>query len=181
MVVEETQAHRDQTRAVARASGGRCELDGLGRLVSSVSPNSVPAGAQDTTITVTGSGFTSSSVVTLNSANLSTTYKSSTSLTATVPAADLTTGAVDQIGVSTPNAAASTTVPFQVNNPAPTLASISPSTVQFGTAATISAHWYRFPLRFNRPVQRKLLHSDSDHIHLAQSRTVSHRPCRCRR
>src|SRR5262249_42094169 len=61
--------------------------------VTSLPPAGLNAGAPATVLTVTGSGFLTSSVVQWNGTALSTSYVSATSLTAEVPAADLTTPA----------------------------------------------------------------------------------------
>lgn len=68
----------------------------------SVSPNSVPAGSPDTTITLLGTGFYPDSAVQWNSTSLSTTYVSSTEVTAVIPAALLPGVPQAAIGVSTP-------------------------------------------------------------------------------
>jgi len=57
--------------------------------LSAISPSAIEAGASDTVITVTGAGFTSASSVLLGSTTLTTTYTSPTTMTATVPAAQL--------------------------------------------------------------------------------------------
>ena len=77
-------------------------------------PTSAPAGSPDTKLTITGSGFFPDSVVEWNGAPLTTTFGSSSSLTATVPASLLAGFANVQVGVATPenNGAAPPTVPF---------------------------------------------------------------------
>lgn len=67
-----------------------------------VSPNSAPAGSPDTTITLTGTGFYSDSVVSWNNTQLVTTYVSSSSVTAVMPAFLLSGFAQASISVSTP-------------------------------------------------------------------------------
>jgi hypothetical protein len=61
--------------------------------ISSISPAKVNAGAAATALTVTGTGFVSGSLVEVGGTAEATTYVSATSLTATVPATQLTTGA----------------------------------------------------------------------------------------
>lgn len=107
-------------------------------VVTSISPNTVQAGAGNTTLTVSGANFVSSSVVTFNGQSLTTTYSSATLLTATIPASDLTSGKTVQIGVSNPNAAPSTTVAFQIDNPVPVLTAITPGSVALSSSATIT-------------------------------------------
>jgi hypothetical protein len=57
--------------------------------VSAISPNLVQAGSSDFTLTVTGAGFNSASVVNLGTNALTTTYVSATQLTAAVTAAEI--------------------------------------------------------------------------------------------
>ena len=58
--------------------------------ITSISPTCKLTGASTFTLTITGSGFNSNSVVQLNGASKTTTYVSSTGLTAIIPATDLT-------------------------------------------------------------------------------------------
>lgn len=69
---------------------------------SSISPTSAPAGSRAVTLTVTGSGFISSSVVRWNGADRATTYKSSTQLTAEISPADLANAGSAQVTVFNP-------------------------------------------------------------------------------
>jgi len=55
-------------------------------MLSGVGPNSTIAGSATLTITVSGSGFVAASVIEWNSAVLATTFVSSTSLSAQIPA-----------------------------------------------------------------------------------------------
>ena len=74
----------------------------LAPALSAISPAAVASGSTDTIITLTGSGFSSSSTVLLNGAPLPTSYGGSTKLTATVPAANLTSLGWSPISVSNP-------------------------------------------------------------------------------
>jgi hypothetical protein len=84
--------------------------------LNSLAPTQVPTGAQDTTLTLTGTGFRPTSQVLLDGAALATSFVSSTSLTAVIPAsmlavaADLTVDvqepACDQQSSCFPNSAA---------------------------------------------------------------------------
>ncbi len=74
----------------------------LAPVISSIAPASVQAGATDTLLTVTGSGFASSSVIQVGGTTLPTNVVSSTKLTATIPAATLTTLGWTPVTVSTP-------------------------------------------------------------------------------
>jgi hypothetical protein len=69
---------------------------------SSVTPSTAIAGGAGFTVTVTGSGFVSSSVVRWNGADRATTYGSATQLTATILASDIATAGSAQVTVYTP-------------------------------------------------------------------------------
>jgi trimeric autotransporter adhesin len=64
-------------------------LYGAVPFISGISPNFVQAGAADFTLTVNGAGFNNTSIVDLGTTPLTTTYVSSSQLTATVPAAQI--------------------------------------------------------------------------------------------
>ena len=59
--------------------------------IGSLSSDSIASGSSSATITITGSGFSTNDVVTVNGTAISTTYNSPTSLTATIPGSYLTT------------------------------------------------------------------------------------------
>jgi IPT/TIG domain/Galactose oxidase, central domain len=107
--------------------------------VTSVSPNSVGAGAADTTITVMGSGFISSSVAKLSGTSLSTAFVSATQLTAVIPLGNLTAGIVGNITVANPQpgGGTSSSIAFTVTNPSPTVSQVSPNSIPSGTATTL--------------------------------------------
>jgi len=119
---------------------------------ASVSPVSVIAGSAATTITVTGSGFVSSSTIHWNSTPLATTYASPTSLTALVPAAQLTAAGTELVTVlnPSPGGGTSASVNFIIDvapNPVPVLNSISPSTATAGAGAlTLTVNGANFVL-----------------------------------
>ena len=71
--------------------------------ISALSPNLVQAGSADFTLTVTGTGFNAGSTVNLGSAALSTTYVSSTQLTASVTASDIANYGWAAVTVSNPS------------------------------------------------------------------------------
>jgi len=105
---------------------------------SSLSPNVTTANGPAFTLTVTGTNFVSTSVVTWNGANLATTFVSSTSLTATVPASDITAVGTATVNVvnPVPGGGTSSGLAFTIKtNPSPTLSSISPTSVVAGTGA----------------------------------------------
>ncbi len=84
--------------------------------VAALSPSSIQAGAASTTITLTGSGFTSGATVVWNGTSLSTTYVSATQLTAVIPASSLATLGWGAVAVSSPapGGGVSNAVPFSV-------------------------------------------------------------------
>lgn len=105
--------------------------------ITSVSPTSVTAGGSGFTLTVNGSNFISSSVIQWNSGALTTSYASATQLTASIPAADITSGQNASITVvnPAPGGGTSSSVPFAVNDPVPTISSLTPSSALAGGAA----------------------------------------------
>ena len=107
--------------------------------LSSISPTSANAGSSDTTLTLTGTNFSSTAIVNWAGAPLSTTYGSGTSLTATIPAADMATAGSYSVTVTNPGSGGGTSggKTFTVNNPAPTLSSISPTSATAGTTTTL--------------------------------------------
>ena len=70
--------------------------------LTSISPTGVLVGSPDTTITLTGTGFVSSSTAEFNGTPITTTFHGATELTAVIPAAELSTAGVDSIMVVTP-------------------------------------------------------------------------------
>lgn len=112
-------------------------------ILSSISPTATNAGSPDVALTVTGNGFTPSSVVRFNGTGLTTTCATANQCTATIPAASMTTGVAAQIAVFEPSAPAPGTtnsLVFSVTNPIPTLLSISPvQAADGGPAFTLTA------------------------------------------
>jgi hypothetical protein len=111
-----------------------------GPVVANVSPNSGPA-AGGTSVTVTGSGFTSASAINFGStASPLYTVNSDTSITATAPAG---TGTVD-VTVTTPNGTSPTSSvdTYTYLAPVPTVSGISPTSgpVTGGTVVTITGN-----------------------------------------
>jgi hypothetical protein len=70
--------------------------------LTSISPTSTTAGGSQFTLTVTGTNFVSSSTVQWNGASLTTTVASSTSMSATVPAADIASAGTATVTLFTP-------------------------------------------------------------------------------
>jgi hypothetical protein len=107
--------------------------------VVSVSPSSVTAGAAAFTMTVTGSGFVSGSVVRWNGAARPTTFVNGTQLQASIPASDVAAAGSAQVSVWTPAPGGGTSgnLTFTIVNPAPTL-TVNATTVVGGTAVTVT-------------------------------------------
>jgi hypothetical protein len=104
--------------------------------VSSISPTSALANSSNLTLTVNGTYFAAGSIVRWNGANLTTTYVSSTKLTAVIPAANLTQAAAIPITVFNPTPGGDTSaslVNFNINNPVPTITGLSPDHLTAGT------------------------------------------------
>jgi hypothetical protein len=89
----------NQASATAAVTGSAYNLTPA---LISISPAGIEAGSSDTTITLTGTGFTTGSTVKLGSTALTTTFTNSTTLTATVPAAQLASMGWGAITVSNP-------------------------------------------------------------------------------
>jgi len=70
--------------------------------ITSITPTTLKPGGAAFTLTVTGSGFVSDSVVQWNAANRTTTFVSSTQLKAAIPAEDIATAGTAQVTVFTP-------------------------------------------------------------------------------
>jgi len=105
--------------------------------LTSLSPTSVTAGSSGLTLTVNGAGFVSSSVVRWKRTDRPTTFVSGTQLQAAIPASDIVTAGTADVTVSNPTPAGgeSSAVTFAINNPVPTLTSVSPSTAVAGEAS----------------------------------------------
>ncbi|MDE3105223.1 MAG: IPT/TIG domain-containing protein [Acidobacteriota bacterium] len=86
--------------------------------LSAISPAAIQSGSSGTTITVTGTGFTSASTVLLGGTALTTSYTNATTLSATVPQASLASLGWAPITVSnaTPGGGVSNPLPLSVFN-----------------------------------------------------------------
>ena len=108
--------------------------------IISISPSSATAGGPAFTLTVTGTGFIPSSSVRWNGVARTTTYGSSTQLTAVILASDIATSGTASVTVlnPTPGGGTSTAKTFTINapsNPIPSLSSISPISATAGSPA----------------------------------------------
>lgn len=97
--------------------------------ISTVSPASAAAGGPSFTLTVNGSGFISTSSVEWNGSSRSTSFVSSTQLTAAITANDIATQGTASITVVNPSPGGGTSnaVSFTIGNPVPVLSSLSPA------------------------------------------------------
>jgi trimeric autotransporter adhesin len=109
--------------------------------VTSISPTSATAGSGPLTLTVNGTNFLSSTTVEVGGVDDATTYVSATQLTATVEPAQLASGGMFSVIAlnGTTTSGSGTTVNLQVNNPAPTIASLEPSTIFAGVTSPVVA------------------------------------------
>ena len=108
--------------------------------LTSLSPNNALAGSGGLTLTVNGSNFVnveSNSVAQWAGADLTTTWKSITQMTAAVPGTDTAVAGLYPVTVLTPapGGGISPDLIFTVNNPPPTLTSISPTSATAGGPA----------------------------------------------
>jgi hypothetical protein len=81
---------------------GSVTLQVTGLTLTSISPSMANLGAADTTITLTGSGFVSTSVVQINGTAVTSRLVNPTTLTGVIPAADLTLVGTLQVTVTDP-------------------------------------------------------------------------------
>jgi len=107
--------------------------------LTSLSLTGATLGGAATTITLMGSGFVSGAQVEWNGVALKTTYVSSSKLTATIPASDLSSGGIYNIAVLNPGSGGVTgsSLAFTVNNPIPSISTLTPGSVMAG-AATVT-------------------------------------------
>ncbi len=106
--------------------------------ITSLSPGTTTVGAANLQITVTGSGFISSSTASWNGSARPTTFVSATQLTMTLQASDVTSTGSGQVTVTNPSpgGGSSSASAFAVVNPAPVVSSTSPTSLAAGTSAT---------------------------------------------
>jgi trimeric autotransporter adhesin len=109
-------------------------------VVSLISPAAIQVGSSSTTITVTGTGFVSNSVVNVNGAARVTTFKSSTQLTAALLAADFQATGNPAVTVTNPTPGGGTSTAsngLSITNPIPVISALSPSSATAGSAAKV--------------------------------------------
>lgn len=86
----------------------------LAQTITSISPSSVPVGSEDTTLTVTGTGFQNGSKIRFNGDDMDTTFVSSTRLTAMIEADTLDEEEQFEVTVINPDGSESNAVAFFV-------------------------------------------------------------------
>jgi hypothetical protein len=106
--------------------------------LTTLSPASVPVGAPDTLLTVTGAQFVAGATITFDGLVLATLVKSESLATATVPKAKLVTSGSFTVTIANPLPGGGTSSPiaFTVTNPTVTITSVTPDTVTVGAGAT---------------------------------------------
>lgn len=107
--------------------------------VSSLSPSSATAGGAAFTLTVNGTNFIAGSNVDWNGSSRTTTYVSSTQLTAAITATDIASAGTGTVPVTvvnpSPGGGTSAAVNLSLTNPVPAVSSLSPSTETVGGPA----------------------------------------------
>jgi hypothetical protein len=106
-------------------------------VLAMLSPTTATAGGAGFTLTLTGTNFVAGTIVEWNGVALATTVVSGTQLTAVVPAIDIAAGGTAALTVlnPAPGGGASAAITFTINDPLPTLGSLSPTTATAGGAA----------------------------------------------
>lgn len=113
------------------------EVQNPSATLTSLSPLSVVASSGPTTLTASGTGFVPGAKIVFGSTDLTTTFTSATSLSATIPASLLVgSGSVPvKIVNPPPGGGTSTAISFTVTNPAASVQAINPSAAFVGSAA----------------------------------------------
>jgi len=108
--------------------------------IVSIAPGSLVAGSSSEAVTVTGSGFISTSAINLNGNALTTIYVSSTSLQTTVPASAIAADGTVKFTVTNPAPGGGTSQAenYAISVPTPVVAALSPQTVPQGVAAVVT-------------------------------------------
>src|ERR1019366_8501342 len=106
-------------------------------VLASIVPVSATVNSTALTLTLTGSGFVSGAQVLWNGSARTTSYVSSTQLTAAITATDLVSAGVATVTVSNPapGGGASGGLSFTIGNPTPALSVISPAAAAANSAA----------------------------------------------
>jgi len=131
------------TAAVTVLSGGQTSnsepftIDNPLPTAVSLSPTGAQAGGPAFTLTVNGTNFVNGSSVLWNGSSRTTTFVSSTQVTAAINASDIATAGTANVSVSnpTPGGGASNALAFSIGNPVPSLTSLTPTSKNVGSAA----------------------------------------------
>ena len=109
-------------------------------VITSLSQTSATAGGPGFTLTVNGSNFVSGAVVNFNGTAETTVYVSGTQLTATIKAGDIAIGGSFNVTVTNPAPGGGTSAAqtFTVNNPMPSISSLSPANMPAGQGFTLT-------------------------------------------
>ncbi len=103
----------------------------LAPVLTSLAPSSAIVGSPNTAVTITGTGFTSSSVLLVNNLAVPVNFVSATTLTAMLPAQFL--GTATSLNMSVKDSSGfSNQISFAVLNPQPVISSLSPAIVTAG-------------------------------------------------
>ena len=105
-------------------------------VVGTLSPASATAGGPSFMLILSGSNFTTNSVVSFNGNAMGTTFSNATELQASIPANAIAVAGTPTVTVANPGGNPSTVVTFTVNNPVPQESSLSPQSVSIASAAT---------------------------------------------
>ena len=106
-----------------------------GPTLTTLSPSAVAAGHAGFTLAVTGEDFVNGAVVRWDGSDRPTAFVSGYEVDATIGAADLIKGKAVQVTVRNPDTGISNALTFTINNPVPTMGSVSPATASGGCAA----------------------------------------------
>ena len=111
-------------------------VDNYAPTLTSIAPTSVTEGAAAQTLTLTGTNFVSNSSVTYNGVAHTPTFVSATELKITLSTTDQATAGIYPVVVTNPapGGGPSQSVSFTVNNPVPTISSLSPASAMEGAA-----------------------------------------------
>ena len=128
----------DGTQIVAADTSNNVQVSNPLPTVTALAPGSVLVGSPAGTITITGTNFVSGITLAVNGSPRTTTYVSDTQLTASLTADDFVSAAPLLLNAVNPQpgGGASGTIALVVANPAPSIASLSPSALNAGSAAT---------------------------------------------
>jgi hypothetical protein len=123
------------------AGGGFClaKIEGLsfvpGPTLTSLDPSSADAGDAGFSLVVHGSDFVDGAVVRWDGSDRTTTYVSAVELRAAIAAADMAAGKTVMVTVRNPDTGVSNALTFMVNNPTPSMGTISPTGLPGGGSA----------------------------------------------